>query len=374
MNSLFFDLVNDGHHFFYNYNVMKGKSCDNKYYFTGNSIDVEKEDMLNNIEVKVVKTKALKSNNKILRMIDQFKVLFKLKKYINKLNINKAILLYLDQIIIPIYILQLAVPIKCEIIGTLHWFPNKNLKIKFLKTLSDKGLKIIVHTDDLKKRLAKVGIEDVEIIYYPTLETSDIDKVEAKNKLNLSLDEKYKTILYFGETRVDKGLDILLEALENVGSSVNVIIAGQERTFKRDFIEMKISNLLNKNVIINLNYIRDEELELYFKSSDIVVLPYRKMFNGESGILTEAINNKNVVVLPNIIHFPSIIEKYSNGIIYEAENANDLAEKIQYVIDNINLYENGVKEAFKDYKEKHSLSNFTKSYEDIILNGKCENL
>lgn len=370
MKSLFLDLINDGHHFFYNYNVMKGESGNTKYYFTNNNIDGEKEDMLNNTNVKVVKTQVSKSKNKLFRMLNQFIILIKLKKLINEFNINTIILLYLDNMIMPLYLIQLMFPIKVKIIGTLHWFPNKSLKIEMLKKLSYKGLKIIVHTEDVKKRLQQVGIEEVEIIYYPTLETSNIDKLEAKSKLNLQLNENFKTILYFGGTRFDKGIDILLGALEKVDSSVNLIIAGQEQDFKRDFIEMKISNLSNKNVILNLEYIKDEDIELYFKSSDIVVLPYRKIFNGESGILTEAINNKNIVILPNIIHFPRVIEKYSNGIIYQAENTNDLAQKIEYVINNIDIYESGVRIAFDDYKEKHSIDYFNKRYEDVILREK----
>ncbi|WP_234123159.1 glycosyltransferase family 4 protein [Clostridium hydrogenum] len=370
MKALFFDLKNDGHHFFYNHNVMKLQGVDTKYYVTSNSIENEKEELLNNDGVTVVKIKALASNNRIIRMFSELLVLFKMRKMIHKLNIDVAILLYLDHIIIPLYMLQVFLPVKSKLIATLHWFPNRSSKLKLLKKLSDKGLRVIVHTEDVKKRLEAAGINNVELVYYPTLKTSSIDKLTAKNKLNLKLVKEYKTILYFGGTRFDKGVDILLDALEKVNSSANIIIAGQEQTFKREFIEEKLSHLANKNVVLNLGYVKDEEVELYFKSSDIVVLPYRKIFNGESGILTEAINNKNLVVVPNIIHFPSVVSKYSNGVIYEAENIVDLGEKLQYTIKNIDVFQSGIDEAFEDYKEKHSIKNFIKNYEKIIIKGK----
>lgn len=59
---------------------------------------------------------------------------------------------------------------------------------------------------------------------------------------------------------------------------------------------------------------------------------------------------------------------------YDAENVKDLAEKLEYVINNINLYEIGVKKAFEDYKEKHSLKYFAKRYEHVILHQVWEKI
>lgn len=370
MKILFFDLINDGHHFFYNYNVMKIRSRDKKFYFTSNLINIESKKLLNDGQVTVIESNSSNNLNLLSRNIYILKNLIKLKKYIKNVGIDIIAFLYLDNMILPLFFMRSFWKNNLNILATLHWFPNRPIKIKLLKKMCDNGLNIVVHTEFIKEQLKKVGITNVYTIYYPILKKSNFTKVEANKKLDINQDENNKTILYFGGTRYDKGLDILLDSMEKVKSKINVIIAGQEQTFKKDYIQEKVSKLADKNIFTNLHFIDDEEVELYFKISDIVVLPYRKMFNGESGILTEAINNKNIVIVPNIIHFPDIVQKYFNGVVYEAESIDDLAKKIDYTIENFNVFNEGVEKAYNDYTDKHSIDNFIRNYESVIYDRK----
>ena len=147
---------------------------------------------------------------------------------------------------------------------------------------------------------------------------------------------------------------------------ITILIVGEESTFKQEFITEKL-NQLNSNILplLRLEYIPEEDVQKYFYISDAVVLPYRSYFNGESGVLTDAIQMAKPVIVPNINHFPNIINKYNNGIVFRVEDPKDLAISIDNIFGDYKYYyENSIK-ASKQYvqgrqKIQISLMNFSK--------------
>lgn len=95
-------------------------------------------------------------------------------------------------------------------------------------------------------------------------------------------------------------------------------------------------------------------------------MPYRKIFNGESGILTECMNFGKVCIVPDILHFPSLINQYKNGLIYKCEDYNDLAKKIDLCFENINKYKKNAEDVMNIYKDIHSISNFKSKYYETL--------
>jgi glycosyltransferase involved in cell wall biosynthesis len=348
------------------------KECSCKY--VTNNIEKNEIEKLENIGVETIVNSSLGDGNSFMRLANGMKQLISLRKQVLRLDTKRLFLLYLDSIILPLYFVQKIRPLDCNLIATLHWMPNKSIKAKMLKKLTDNGLKLVVHTDDIKVKLEGLGIGNVEKIDYPMTEISNISKEEAIRMLDIKFDNYYKTILYFGGTRIDKGIDILLEAIKKCRSKFNIIIAGQEKDFKRDFIISQLQQVPSIEFRLDLTYINDEDVEAYFKVCDIVVLPYRKMFQGESGILTEAINNRNAIIVPDIMHFPSIVDKYNNGQVYEAENSEDLAKKIDFVVENADIYNEGREIAFKDNIRKRSTEVFSRVYKQLVLDTDVEEL
>jgi|GEM_PF-4378841 len=368
MNVLFFDLDNSGHHFFYNYNAMSFSGA-NKYYFTEADIDDQKVTQLKSIGVTVLKTDIQIEKNAVSRIVAEWLILAQLREMVSEKNIDKIIFLYFDQIIISSYLFQLIKPIKCHKMGVLHWLPRRSVNLKSLKRASETGLSIVVHTEHIKSRLFQSDVKNVKLIHYPIIEGEKTDdKIEKESICQLGcIIRDAKTILYFGGTRYDKGLDLFIEALKYVKHELNVIIAGSEQFFKRDFIKEKTKLLFGKNIILDLAYISDEKMHYYYDIADIVAIPYRKIFSGESGVFVEAMSNKNIVVVPNIIHFTEAVAKYSNGEVYEAEDMKDMGIKIDRIIENFEAYTKGRELAHQDYKKKHCLQKFSNSYKQMIL-------
>ena len=98
---------------------------------------------------------------------------------------------------------------------------------------------------------------------------------EAEKALGLAPGKK--NLLFFGLIREYKGLDILLEAFAGLDDSYQLIIAGEPYgSFDRyrRIIDGDIPDG-DRRISMNLRYIRDSEVSLYFSAADLTVLPYR---------------------------------------------------------------------------------------------------
>lgn len=363
MNICVYDMKNDGHHIFYNKNIMSYKNEFKYFYFTA-YLDKATKNELQSENIYLIENK-FKDNNKFNRYFYEILNLYKAIKFCRKNNIKVLVVSYLDPNIVWVYILSKIFK-NINIIGVEHWYPNNKVKEKYIKKLIRK-IKIVVHTKDaylkIKDNNEKYG-NNLMLINYPVMKTEIIEKSNAKEYLKIEKDKF--SILYFGGTRDDKGLDILLESFKYIEKEILVIIAGKEETFKKDFILDKLKNIKNISFKLDLKYIKDTELKYYFSSCECVVIPYKKYFNGESGIFTESINYGKPIIVPNIIHFPKIVSENEIGEIFESENPKDLAKKIELLIDNYDYYLEKSINFKKIYQKEHSIDKFRESYKSFI--------
>ena len=77
------------------------------------------------------------------------------------------------------------------------------------------------------------------------------------------------------------------------------------------------------------------DLKNYFKDSDLVVLPYNKIF--QSGVLLLSMSYGRAVLCSDLKPFKEIIEHNKSGYLFENGNFNDLADKIIDIYNNRKL-------------------------------------
>jgi len=111
----------------------------------------------------------------------------------------------------------------------------------------------------------------------PSWETHhQLSKLDARRSLSL---EDVPTVLFFGAIRPYKGVDLLIDAWEHVVRRVpnaRLVIAGQGATWLT--IESRIRELgVERSVVPRIKWIDDDEISLYIRAADVVVLPYRKV-------------------------------------------------------------------------------------------------
>lgn len=355
-----FDLNNTGHHWFYNFNLMKGLRQYDILYYTSNLNDEYKNE-LNKLGIKFYEVEK-KEHSKYFQQFAYAKELYECLLFCKKNDYKIFINIYFDNYILSEVLLKYFVN-KLKVYNTLHWFPNNKIKFKIIKLFS-KSNKFIVHTQDVKAKLNNIGCKNVNVINYPVKEAESISKNEAQEILNIQ-SNKFK-LLYFGGTRIDKGIDILLQSLKKVTNinKILLIIAGKEEEVKREFIIEKLQEVKDIEYRLDLKYIEEDMVEKYFIASDLVVLPYRKIFNGESGIITEALNNGTPVIAPDIIHFKDKIGKC--GLIYECENINSLSNTLDEAIGRLPDLTHEAQENKNIFRNNNSLQKFIEKYLEVI--------
>ncbi len=218
-----------------------------------------------------------------------------------------------------------------KIISTFHWVKFDVLRRISLKSIFNKIDKGVVHTEFLYKKIKELGINNITHIEYPQFNTPLLDNIEAKRYFGLK--DTVPTLGCIGGTRHDKGLDILLKALNYVNSPFQLLISGKEESFNKAFIEEEIKGY-SERVVLYLKYLSDEELYKSLNASDIIVLPYRRNFAGASGPLSEGVWLRKTIIGPNNSSLGDIIINNELGLSFEVEDISDLAKSINELLQN----------------------------------------
>lgn len=276
-------------------------------------------------------------------------------KYINKNSKEDSVisLLYLD----PLY--------KCPLIsrffdenkkyvGTLHWVPNNFLYKKLLKKICKKLQYIIVHSEYLKNELNNIGIKNVIHIDYPSF-------LEEKKKSAFRVKNDKIILSCLGGTRHDKGLDLLIDSFRYIPDikKDNLLfnICGIEQDIKYSEI-IKSANKYNINIITKNRFLDDLEYEEEINKSDVILLPYKSYFSGNSGPMTDGIFRDKFILGPKDGNLGFLINKYNLGSTFISNNAQDLANEISKLCD-VNLEKN------HEYKKMLHIDSFLAKYESI---------
>lgn len=242
---------------------------------------------------------------------------------------------------------------KYRIVITFHHYFEGKLRQFSYKRMCHGNRVCVVHTDEVKRKLEAYNITNINLVEYPAFGT-----VEKRTKdANLP-----KVVGALGGTRYDKGLDILLKALQKVNCDFQLIIAGQEYDFGEDDIKELIEKYRNR-VTIKLKFLTQKEFDKYINSADIIVLPYRKIFDGASGLLTEGAFREKRIIGPSHGSLYKLITEWHLGDVFESENIESLSKTIEYALTTDFIYD----EVAKEYVNRIGVETFRKRYLQIYM-------
>jgi D-inositol-3-phosphate glycosyltransferase len=202
---------------------------------------------------------------------------------------------------------------------------------------------IFVHTQKMKDELLQdFGVRDraVTIIRHPVnnaFPDTDLTPDEAKKQLGIRNGEK--TILFFGRIRPYKGLEYLLDAFQRVAAGrddYRLIIAGEPKKGSENYqeqIEQQIQRTgVSASVIQKFQFIPDEDAELYLKAADVLVLPYKEIF--QSGVLFLSLSFGLPVIAADVGSFREEIIEGKTGFLCTPGDTADLAKTIRTFFDS----------------------------------------
>ena len=247
---------------------------------------------------------------------------------------------------------------KYKVVVTLHWLRSGVAGKISTKCIAEASDRVVAHSAYIEKKLNSYGIRNLEHIEYPQFGTVFYAMKEARNYWKLN--QEIPVISFIGNTRYDKGLDILLEALKKVRKPFQLLIAGKATYFSEAYITDQIQPY-NECVRFHLAYLSDEELASAVSAADIVILPYRKKFDGASGPLGDGVVHSKMIVGPNHGNLGDTIRKNHLGYTFETENTDSLAE----VLDRALGESWHPDEQYRKYRDMLSPERFRMKYMDL---------
>lgn len=221
---------------------------------------------------------------------------------------------------------------------------------------------IFVHTEKMKRELrSELKIEEQRITVIPfginnAVPNTHLAPSDARRRLGIR--EGERTILFFGHIAPYKGLEYLVSAFRQLLShrdDYRLIIAGRPKNCDNYWtaIQHSIDDKIRKGrVLLRADYIPDEETEIYFKAADVLVLPYRHIY--QSGVLFLGHSFGLPVLAADVGSLKDEILEGKTGFVFKPEDAADLANTIErYFVSDVYADLNNRRKEIRDYAMEH---------------------
>ncbi len=221
---------------------------------------------------------------------------------------------------------------------------------------------LFVHTEKMKSELAgeyRVREDAITVIAHPINDAfpdTDLTPAEAKKKLGLKQHDK--AILFFGRLRPYKGLEYLIQAFQLLpqNSDYRLIIAGESKKGSEEYFE-KIQQMIGPGVtsgriLPKIEYIADDNAEVYLKAADVLVLPYKEIF--QSGVLFLGYSFGLPAIATDVGSFREAIVEGRTGFVARSCDPAELAATIeQYFASDLYRHLNVRRAEVCEYAREH---------------------
>jgi glycosyltransferase involved in cell wall biosynthesis len=197
---------------------------------------------------------------------------------------------------------------------------------------------IFAHTENMRHELiVDFGVKPARVTTIPfginnAVPDTSLTAEDAKERLGLSKNER--AILFFGRITPYKGLDSLMSAFRQVdarsGDHYRLIIAGRPDRCDEYWsaILSEIAEAGHKDrILLNADFVPDSDVEVYFKAADLLVLPYRDIY--QSGVIFLGQSFGLPVLATDVGSLKDEIDEGRTGFVCKPEDTADLAATIE---------------------------------------------
>jgi len=150
--------------------------------------------------------------------------------------------------------------------------------------------RIVVHTLSGKQKLMEqFHVPERKIVFISIglneeMRSTPLTGLDARK--NLGFQAVGNLILFFGKIEAYKGLDLLIEAFGKLSlPDAKLVIAGwcPDRSYRQTIMSAIVASPKKQDIILREAVIPNDEVEVYFKACDLIVMPYRNIY--QSGII-----------------------------------------------------------------------------------------
>ena len=210
-------------------------------------------------------------------------------------------------------------------------FNRATLRVQYYLTVH-----FFVHTEKMKLELfEEFGVPKPRITVIPfginnAVPNTSLTSSEARHRLGISDDEK--VLLFFGNIAPYKGLEYLVKAFQSIRDQdrgYRLVVTGRPKDAEEYWAAIHASireDVELGRILLKADYIPDDETEVYFKAADVLVLPYKHIY--QSGVLFLGYSFGLPVLAADVGSLKDEIIEGQTGFVFKPEDSADLAQSI----------------------------------------------
>ena len=146
-----------------------------------------------------------------------------------------------------------------------------------------------------------------------------VNRQVAREKLGW--DKNEKQILFFGEVKPSKGLDMLIEALgtSQHKNEMRLQVSGQFLESQKKYEKLIDKAGISNQITLSNSYIPNDQVPLLFCAADVVAMPYK--LTTHSGILPLALHFEVPVIMTSTVEMAAEIRNEKLGYVCDGSSA-----------------------------------------------------
>ena len=250
--------------------------------------------------------------------------------------------------------------------------PSAPLVLKFFSPdlyLIKRIRKSVVLNEPLKDMLVKKGIKEEKLEVIPNgvnikefnSNKEEIEQVKGKYGLDTT------TVMFAGTVTPRKGVEYLVKAAEILNNKDVIFLIVGRIDIDKEYARKVINYAKEKNLKVKFTgFIPREDIKALYLACDIFVLP--SLEEGHGLVLTEAMASGKPLIGTKIGGIPAQIRDSWNGFLVEPGNEKQLAEKINYLIENEEERERMGKNSRRLAEEEFEWKNIAERYLEVYEN------
>lgn len=238
-------------------------------------------------------------------------------------------------------------------------FMNPKIWSKKEERYCKKYPKIICVVDEMKAKLiANFNIDSKKLVVVSNHEKKDFAlNFKQQTRQNI-IGEKVFSITYVGGFGPHRGLQTAIEAISKIVEQIpnaKLFLIGKGSID----VENKLKEIAKRNGAENytefVGYRPFEEVATIMQTTNINIIPHLANDHTDNTIphkLFQIMMSKSLLLVSSCKPLQRIVSKYDAGLVFEAGNSNDFAEKIIDIYKNYDAYQLKTENAYSAVKNK----------------------
>lgn len=246
---------------------------------------------------------------------------------------------------------------------------NLRLREKLANVYSHKIKNVISHSSRTDDYLMQFGFEGnrYEVPHFKYVFPRDYDPASISNDIRTSILDNKVNILFFGNITREKGIDVLLDAVNNISeedaAKINVIVAGKDI----DGVYKRVRIKPGRSVSFFTRHISDDELRYLYDNVDYLALPYRK--TSQSGILEMAFYFKKPIIASDIPYFRKMLTQFPSFGYLDGNSSKDFSFALHEILKK-NPSDFFTEEDYARYENRKEVEDFKDQFKEWLISDK----